>query len=328
MMKHSNNRTSQNFFPVNLPGGECKLVVEGSWLKIARVFDELWLEHHPVDKLPGIVAALSNVATKPDIFTCGQPLTDLEKQYEYPTELDNFAVADTEDYEAWAKTLSQASRKNFRRAARRGVTVGVVEFDDALVEGIKQIYDETPFRQGRRFPHYGKPLDAVRSENGTYLDRAVFIGAHYREELIGFMKIVLIGKVARIMQIVSKDAHTDKRPTNALLNEAVRVCGQRGVELLVYGQYVYDNKKNSPVTEFKRRNGFRQVEVPRYYVPLTTKGKLAIALGLHRGIKEVLPEWITTALLDQRSKRYERLARKDMPEGGGRDSRKQVTSHP
>jgi hypothetical protein len=108
----------------------------------------------------------------------------------------------------------------------------------------------------------------------------------------------------------------------------VRVCGQRGVELLVYGQYVYDNKKNSPVTEFKRRNGFRQVEVPRYYVPLTTKGKLAIALGLHRGIKEVLPEWITTALLDQRSKRYERLARKDMPEGGGRDSRKQVTSHP
>ena len=38
-----------------------------------------------------------------------------------------------------------------------------VPFDDALVRGISRIYDETPTRQGRRFWHYGKDLDAAKA---------------------------------------------------------------------------------------------------------------------------------------------------------------------
>ena len=295
---------------------EYEFIAEGRWLKTMHIFDEVWIENHPIAKLPEIISHLSAGTFRADIFTCSQPLTLVEKQYEYATTMDNFAVAETKDYDAWAASMSQAARKNFRRAARRGVTVGIVKFDEELVEGIKRIYDETPFRQGRRFPHYQKSLDTVRAENATYLDRAIFVGAHYEGELIGFFKMVMIGHIARIMQIVSKDAHADKRPTNALLNEAVKICSERGAERLVYGHYIYDNKKNSPVTEFKRRNAFHQVEVPRYHVPLTLKGKLAIRLGLHHGWKSALPEWLTNRLLDARSKWYRSQAQKTATASG------------
>lgn len=288
----------------------CMLVVAGRWLKTARVYDELWLEDHPWEKLPNLVSGLKSAKIKVDVLTCSQPLTLLGKQYDYATTTDNFAIAATTDYDAWAASMSQASRKNFRRAARRGVKVGTVDFNEELIKGIKQIYDETPFRQGRRFPHFGKPLEAVRAENGTYLDRAIFVGANYQGELIGFLKMVMVGPIARIMQIVSKDSHTDKRPTNALLNEAVKICCEKGAKCLVYGQYIYDNKKNSPVTEFKRRNAFHQVDVPRYHVPLTLKGKLAIGLGFHLGWKSILPGWMTTCLLDVRRRWYLSQAKK------------------
>ena len=65
-----------------------------------------------------------------------------------------------------------------------------VPFDDVLVKGIWEIYNETPVRQGREFPHYGKDLETVHREEATFLDRSVFIGAFLQERLIGFVKLV------------------------------------------------------------------------------------------------------------------------------------------
>jgi hypothetical protein len=175
------------------------------------------------------------------------------------------------------------------------------------VRGIKDLYDETPIRQGRRFWHYGKDIETVRRENSSYLDRSQFIVVYHQEELIGFLKMVYVGSTARIMQILSKEQHFDKRPTNALLAKAVEVCSKRSISQLIYGQYIYDNKTDSPVTEFKRRNGFHEVLLPRYYIPVTNKGRAAVALGLHRGLKSRLPRPVVSWALGVRTSFYERF---------------------
>ena len=170
------------------------------------------------------------------------------------------------------------------------MTVKVVSFDDDLVRGIHRIYNETPVRQGKRFWHFGKDLETVRRELATYLDRSTFIGAYWNHELIGFLKMVYVNSVAMLFHILSMNAHYDKRPMNALIAKAVEVCEQEGISHFVYGQFVYGNKHQSSLVEFKRRNGFEQFNFPRYYVPLTLKGAAFVRLKLYKGLGGLLPE--------------------------------------
>ena len=76
--------------------------------------------------------------------------------------------------------------------------------------------------------------------------------------------------------------HYDKRPANALIAKAVEICEQEGISHLMYCNYVYNDPKSS-LTEFKRRNGFEKVLLPRYYIPLTPKGKIALRLAFTAG---------------------------------------------
>lgn len=278
----------------------------GKWLKLAQVHDEVWLQGQPVEKPDSFLTALRMSSLNADLFTFAQSIPETTPKYSYHMEWDNLAVAPTSDFKKWWESLPQESRKNVRRSERRGVVTRQVEFDDALVAGIKKIYDEAPIRQGRRFWHYGKSLETVKKENSSYLERSQFIGAYFQDELIGFIKMVNVGPTARIMQILSMNGHFDKRPTNALLTKAAEICHQRGLSYLIYGQYIYGKKANSQITEFKRRTGFEQLLLPRYFIPLTAKGKIALALKLHRGIRELLPEPITDFLLKKRMAYYER----------------------
>ena len=98
----------------------------------------------------------------------------------------------------WWENLPQESRKNVRRAARRGIVVKIVPFDDDLVNGVHRIYNHTPVRDGRVFWHFGKDFETVRRGLATYLDRSEFIGAYWNEELIGFMKMVYVDQQPRL----------------------------------------------------------------------------------------------------------------------------------
>ncbi len=284
------------------------LVCDGTWLRIARVFDEVWHAAPVADPAP-FLAALRTSDLGADLFTFAQALPDTRPRHPYQLSHDNLAVADTTDFARWWDRLPQESRKNTRKAAKRGIAIRPVAFDDTLVAGIKALYDETPIRQGRRFWHYGKDLATVRRENASYLERSRFIGAYRGEELIGFIKFVRVGRGARIMQILSLNAHYDKHPTNALLAAAVEDCAQQGAEHLIYGQYVYGRKRGSSVTEFKRRNGFHEALLPRYYLPLTWRGSVAIAGKLYRSLHELLPEPLVSAALSARTFAYRRLRR-------------------
>lgn len=284
-----------------------EIVVTGRWLKVAFVKDEDWLEAKPVDDPNVFIAALKEFYPKPDIFTFAQQLDDLKPKFTFHLEWDNVAAVPLTTFsDWWENRLPQVSRKNVRRAAKRGVTVQLAPFNDALVEGIRRLYNETPIRQGRRFWHYGKDFETVKRENSSYLDRSDFVVAYYKEEIVGFLKIVQVGKIARIMQILSLNDHFDKRPANALISKAIEVSCAKGASHFVYGKYVYGNKVNSPLTRFKRRNGFEQILIPTYHVPLTAKGRVAIALKLHLEANRIIPEKLLTFLVNARSKLYDR----------------------
>ena len=130
-------------------------------------------------------------------------------------------------------------------------------------------------------------------------------GAYFEDELIGFTRLICVVGMASIIQVLSKMKHFDKRPQNAMIAKAVEFCEQNGLSHLTYCNYVY-NDPDSSLTEFKRRSGFEQVLVPRYYVPLTPKGKIALKLGIHHGIVRRLPKGLVKQLLKARSAWYTR----------------------
>jgi hypothetical protein len=272
-------------------------------VRVATIHDEEWIEDEPITDPETFVSRMRD-RPPADIFSFARPLPAREPCYPFQFDWDNAAVVTTSGFADWWESLPQETRKNVRRSQRRGVEVSSVVFCDQFVSGISNIYNETPIRQGRRFWHYGKTFEQVKAANATYLERSEFIGAFFEGKLIGFMKFVVVNNVARVMQILCLEAHADKRPTNALLAKAVEICCQRSISHLVYGKYVYGNKERSPVTEFKRRNGFERLDFPRYYVPLTRRGSFAIRYRLYRGIAELAPEAIVTLFLTTRAAIY------------------------
>jgi hypothetical protein len=277
-----------------------RLVVAGKFVKIAEVHDEIWLEGEAVQDPEKVIARLKSEGIKADIFSFGQKIPDTTPKHSYHFEWDNFAVIPLTTYNAWWDGLPQESRRNVRIAGKKGAVIKAVEFDENFVRGISGIYNESPTRQGRAFPHYGKSLETVKKENGTYVERSQFIGAYLGDELIGLIKMVYIDDVASLMQILSKNGHLDKKPMNAMLAKAVELAAERSSKFLVYRKYTYGNVF-SPLTEFKRRNGFVELKYPRYYIPLTLKGRLAMKLRLHLGLRDALPPGLVTRLTSLRS---------------------------
>jgi hypothetical protein len=140
-------------------------------------------------------------------------------------------------------------------------------------------------------------VETVWRDNSAYLDRCDFIGTYVGGELIGFAKIVYVGRFAKIMQILARSAHYDKRPMNALIAKAVERCGEKGMSHLLYSKFQYGNNATSSMIEFKIRNGFERLDFPRYYVPLTIPGRFALACRLHRGMLGILPAPVIARLL-------------------------------
>jgi len=282
------------------------VVVTGNWLRRATIKDEDVVEGDIVENPQRFLDELKRSPLQADIFIFSQKIPDVTPKYSYPFEWDNWAGIPITSYnDWWEKRLPQESRRNVRRAAKRGVIVRPAVFDDEFVKGIQGIYNEAPVRQGRRFWHFGKDFETVKMENVTYLDRSDFLGAYFNDELIGFIKIIYADRIATLSQIISKIEHQDKRPTNALLAKALEVCDKKGVKFLLYTKFVYDENRSSPLTEFKRRNGFEEMLYPRYFVPLTAKGALAVKLGIYKGFRRLIPPPILVSLRSLRSRIYQ-----------------------
>ena len=273
------------------------IIVRGKWLKRAIVHAEEWLEtevENPELCITKLKEASSR-ALRADIFTFTQKLPSTSPKYGYPMEWQSVAAIHISTFREWWEKLPQVTRKNVRRSQKRGVVVAVKTLDDELLKGIVEVNNDSPIRQGIPFSHYGKPFEQVKKDQSSYLDRSDFICAYVGSELIGFLKLVYAREVASILLMLPRVSQDDKRPANALIAKAVELCEAKGILYLTYGMFNYGNKRDSPLREFKIRNGFGEVLVPRYYVPLTIWGALCVKMKLHRGVMGILPHSVITA---------------------------------
>jgi hypothetical protein len=276
-----------------------EIVIRGNVIKIARLKDE-YFRH--VETPDTFIRALRGANVEADLFTFVQKATEREPKYGYRMEWDPIAVLVISSYGYWwKKQISAKTRNMVRKAQKSGIETRLTDFSDQLVKSIKAIYDETPIRQGRRFRHYGKDLETLKKDHASFGERSQFVGAFYRDELIGFVKLVHCEDATHIMQIMSQKRHWDKAPTNALMAKIVEVCAHQGVRILNYGVW-----SERGLGDFKRHNAFEQVDIPRYFVPLGLKGAVALKLGLHKDPKEKIPDWLMSRLIDLRTKWLER----------------------
>ncbi|MGA8022844.1 MAG: hypothetical protein WA361_06030 [Candidatus Acidiferrales bacterium] len=284
--------------------GGRNIMVHGRLVRIARLDGD---KYKFLDDPEPLLAELRKSGSRVDLFTFMQKLPETAPKYNYPMEWDNLAVLPVSTFDHWwTETIGFKARNKAKQAGKKGVVVKEVPFDDALARGIWEIYNESPVRQGRRFPHYGKSFENIRQMSSTFLDTSVFIGAYLGEKLIGFIKLTAddSGTQAGMMHIVSMIQHRDKAPTNALVAQAVRSCADRGIPHLVYSNFAYGKKERSSLSDFKERNGFQRINLPRYYVPLTSLGSAAFRMGMHHKLIDRLPEPLLAKARDFRYSWY------------------------
>lgn len=282
------------------------LKVQGRFIRIARLDGE---KHIFPDDPQALIDGLGRSRTRADVFTFMQSVSDTTPKFSYPFEYDNLAVLPISTFENWWNhQIRSYPRNRARQAEKKGVRFCEVAFGETLIQGICGIYNETPVRQGKTFPHYGMTAEQARKYAGTFLDHSVYIGAFLGDAMIGFMKLVMdeSRSQACIVHILSKVQHNDKAPTNALIAQAVRFCADHAVPYLVYEHFNYGNKQGDSLSHFKEVNGFQRMDLPRYYVPLTPIGRFALRFGLHHPFSDRIPSSLAAKFRDLRRAWYAR----------------------
>jgi hypothetical protein len=214
-------------------------------------------------------------------------------KYSFPHEDEPIALLKIRSFENWwGSQIRTEERNRIRKAEKKGVWVKTAEINENFIKSAQKIYNETPIRQGRRYVGYGLSLSDVR-EKFRNLQRSEVLGAYFNNELIGLLWMVYGDRVARIRSFLSLIKHRDKAPNNALMAQGVRRCCEKGFRFIVYEKMGYLPGLDS----FKTHNGFKECVIPRYYIPLSKKGILAIKLRIHREIQYSLSPRMARALL-------------------------------
>jgi hypothetical protein len=164
---------------LNAGGNAFKL--EGRLVRSARIDGDAYKF---LDDPEVVIGALRKATSRVDLFTFVQRVSETSPRFPYPLEWGNFAALPVSTFDRWwTRQINDKTRNMVRRAAKKGVEVQEVPFDDALVRGIWEIHNETPIRQGQRFPHYVKDIAVVHEEAATFTDRSIFIGAFLGKDL-------------------------------------------------------------------------------------------------------------------------------------------------
>ena len=295
----------------------------GKFIRTAKMWEE-WFED--VQSPETIVSTLKSMEDPPDLFTFIERPPEFSPRYGYHVEWQQMTALPIRTYkEWWENQISSDTRKKAKRAEKRGVEIRISEFNDDLVRGISSIFNESRIRQGTPFWHFGKDFNTVKKEMSLDLERSVFIGAYFEDTLIGIVKLLYSDRVAEPVIIVSSTAHQNKYLNNALIAKSVEKCAIRGVPYLSYGPYW----RRGTMADWLRRNGFEQLLVPRYYVPLTVKGQVALHLKLQHGFRRFLPEAVRDLALQLRTSWYQARYRRDnVPTGNCVDRSASSSSFP
>lgn len=286
--------------PEELKIGGKACTVTGGFARLLRLKDEFIHDFGPPEAAVDQVRA-SRLGV--DLITFIQRPPDLEPKFDYYLEWDNLAVLPVTTYDSWfTGQVHQNTRNKIRKAQKSGVVVRVEPFTDELALALVELFNETPTRRGRAYSYFGWTLEQVKRGWATDLDRSIFLVAYFENELIGFIKLVRGGHIMRTSGTVAKLAYRDRAPMNALMAKAVEVCSCEQVPFLVYGHFNYGRGTEDSLAAFKRYNGFQKTEIPRYYIPISWRGRLTLRGGLHHGFSNLLPKWLYRAAFSLRSK--------------------------
>jgi hypothetical protein len=279
-----------------------KIVIKGKYIKIAEVREE-WDQDVMEPEL--IIDGLKKSGRRIDLFTFIQRLPESRPKYNYYREWDSVAAIPIVSYEHWLRNqIPDQARNKIRKAAKMGVEIRKMAFEDELIRGISSIYNESRIRQGTKNTQYNMPYEMVRLLNSTFLDRSEFLGAFYNNELIGYLKIAYTDRFARVMGILGKVRHQEKSPMNLLIAKAVEICSEKRVPYFVYAKYDYGKVGSDSLKDFKKGNGFENILIPRYFVAFNKFGSIVMKMGLYRGIKNMLPRRLVVQLLKIRKEWY------------------------
>ena len=283
--------------------GDKQIIINGKLIKIASIHDERFNElENPLE----FIKELNKIRKLADVFTFRQKFPETKRNFNFYMESDDIAAVHLDSYEHWfKKQISENARRGIKKALKEGVTIKNVHFDDEFIRGMVEIFNEEPLKQNKPNWNYGKSFETVKREFSKYLNRQEHIGAYYNNELIGFNFLTYSDRYAEMTQIISKVSHQDKSPNNALIAEAVKICTKKGIPHLVYGMWT-----RGLLTEFRRRNGFKKLSIPRYYIPLTNKGKFIIYFHLHKGLAGLIPEKMIRILINLRTRWYTKKYKK------------------
>jgi hypothetical protein len=283
-------------------GEQCFRVQRGPVVTVS-LFDE-WYEDLATDPGAVVQALRACRGLNADLFTFWQRLPDVKPKYDHHVELEDLAVLPVSTYDHWwNQQIKSRVRNQIRRSGKDGLEVRETAYDDDFVRGMMTIFNESPIRQGRPFWHFGKDFETVREQFSRYVHRERMIGAYVDGNMVGFVMLGHAGRYAITGQVLSSLHARDRHPNNALIAKAVELCALAGLPHLVYFSWSDDS-----LAEFKRRCGFEKVTVPRYYLPMSAKGSLALRLGLHRGLRRSLPEPVRATLKRWRSAWYRKAA--------------------
>lgn len=272
-------------------------IISGGFIKTAALRNE-WQQD--LKDPETVIRELKASSARIDLLRFWQRIPESDPKYNYYHEWRHVAAIPITDYRTWWEELVNSNtRRLIRKSEKRGVTATQVELDDKLIQGITDMFNEHPVRRGKPFWHYGKGFEAVKKDMLLDLNEAIFIGAYDDNELIGFIKLVMADRYAMITLILDKMAHRDKAPMNTMIASAVRICVERRLPFLTYTLW-----RSGGHAYFQERNGFQRIAVPEYYVPLTMRGKIALRLGLHKGLKGFIPESVKAKLLILRAQWY------------------------
>lgn len=283
----------------NLVVDGIEIAVSGRMLKTARVRAEGF---ECIEKPAEFFKKAKAAGLKADVFTFLQEIGDQTPRHDFHHDPDYLSVMPITTFDEWMKKqINGKTRNMIRKAEKCGVVVKESPCDDDFVRGIERIYNESPVRQGKPFQHYKKSFEVLKQAHLTYADKSQFVGAYLDGQMIGFIKLFHGKGITSLMQIIAMVSARDKAPTNALIAKAVEICASRGITKLHYGLW-----SRRTLGEFKKHHAFEKYEIPRYYAPLTAKGRVALSLKLHRKITDRLPGKWQDYLAEQRGLYYAR----------------------
>jgi len=283
-------------------------VILGSIIRTAalRKDKEEWLED--VTNPDEVVQLFKTSPVRIDLLRFWQRIPESKPKFNYYYEWRDIAAIPVSTYKRWfTKQISPKARNKIRKSEKYGLRIQESAVTDQLVEGIMGIFNQSPVRRGKPFWHYGKDFSTVKQEMSLDASRSTFVVAYFQDELIGFIKLLFSDRYAMITLILDKTAHRDKAPMNGMLAKAVELCADRGISYITYTVW-----RRGEHGQFQESNGFEKIRVPEYFVPVSLVGRLALAIGLHKGFKEALPERVIVCLLELRRRWYSFRVQKTM----------------